>query len=44
VDLIAKKVIKSAGVVEKIRHFTNLNALKLIYYALVYPYLINGNI
>ena len=44
VDLIAKKVIKFAGVIEKIRHFTNLNALKLIYYALVYPYLIYGNI
>ena len=43
-DLIAKKVIKSAGVIAKIRHFTNLNALKLIYYALVYPYLIYGNI
>ena len=42
VDLIAKKVIKSAGVIAKIRHFTN--ALKLIYYALVYPYLIYGNI
>jgi hypothetical protein len=30
--------------IAKIRHFTNLNALKLIYYALVYPYLIYGNI
>jgi hypothetical protein len=44
VDLIAKKVIKSAGVIAKIRHFTNLNALKLICYDLVYPFLIYGNI
>ena len=43
-DLIAKKVIKSTGVIAKIRHFTTLNALKLIYYALVYPYLIYGNL
>ena len=43
-DLVAKKVIKSTGVIVKIRHFTTLNALKLIYYALVYPYLIYGNL
>ena len=30
-DLIIKKIIS------RIRHFTNLNSLKLIYYALVYP-------
>ena len=40
IDSIAKKIIKSAGVIAKIRHYTNLNTLKLIYYALVYPYLI----
>jgi hypothetical protein len=38
---IEKKVIKSAGVIAKICHFTNLNARKLC----VYPYLlIYGNI
>ena len=44
VDMISKKIIKSAGLIARIRHFTNLNALKLIYYALVYPYLIYGNL
>ena len=44
INLITKKVIKSAGIIAKIRHYTNLNTLKLIYYALVYPYLIYGNL
>ena len=44
IDLITKKVIKSTGIISKIRHFTNFNTLKLVYYALVYPYLIYGNL
>ena len=44
IDLIAKKIIKCAAVISRIRHFTNLNSLKLIYYALVYPYLTYGNL
>ena len=44
VDLITKKVVKCAAIISKIRHFTNLNSLKLIYYALVYPYLTYGNL
>jgi hypothetical protein len=44
IDSVAKKIVKSAGIIAKIRHFTNLNTLKLIYYALVYPYLIYGNL
>jgi hypothetical protein len=43
-DLITKKVVKCAAIISKIRHFTNLNSLKLIYYALVYPYLTYGNL
>ena len=30
--------------ISRIRHFANLNSLKLIYYALVYPYLTYGNL
>ena len=41
---VAKKIIRAAGIIAKIRHFVNQNTLKLIYYALVYPYLIYGNI
>ena len=36
--------MKSTGIISKIRHFTNLNTLKLVYYALVYPYLRHGNL
>jgi hypothetical protein len=39
-----KENCKICGIIAKIRHFTNLNTLKLIYYALVYPYLIYGNL
>ena len=44
IDLISKKIIKCAAIISRIRHFTNLNSLKLIYYALVYPYLTYGNL
>jgi hypothetical protein len=39
IDLILKKNIICTAVISRIRHFTNLNSLKLIYYALVYSYL-----
>ena len=44
IDLISKKIIKCAAIISRIRHFTNLNSLKLIYFALVYPYLTYGNL
>ena len=44
INTITKKVIKSAGIVAKLRHYANKNTLKLIYYALVYPYLTYGNL
>jgi hypothetical protein len=37
-DLVAKKMIKCAAIISRIRHYTTLNTLKLIYY--IYPYLI----
>ena len=43
-DFISKKIIKCAAVISRIRHFSNLKNLKLIYYALVYPYLIYGKL
>ena len=39
-SLITKKIIKCTAIISKIQHFTNLNSLKLIYHALVYPYLV----
>jgi hypothetical protein len=44
IDLIFKKMMKASSIISRMHHFTNLNALKLIYYALVYPYLIYGNL
>ena len=44
IDLISKKIMKASSIISRILHFTNLNALKLIYYALVYPYVIYGNL
>ena len=41
---VAKKLIRAAGIIAKIRHFVNRNTVKLIYYALVYPYLIYDNL
>ena len=43
-NLVSNKIIKCAAILSRIRHFTNLNSLKLIYYAFVYPYLIYGNL
>jgi hypothetical protein len=39
-NLIYKKIMKStvySDYISKIRHFTNLNSRKLLYYSLVYP-------
>ena len=44
IDLFTNKIIKSTGIISKIRHFKNLNTLKLVYYALVDPYLTYGNL
>jgi hypothetical protein len=44
ISSVLKNIIKSAGLIAKLRHFTNKNTSKLIYYALVYPYLTYGNL
>ena len=41
---VAKKIVRASGIIAKIRHFVNRNALKLIYYALVYLYFTYGNL
>jgi DNA-directed RNA polymerase beta' subunit len=35
---VTKKIVRASGIIDKMRHFVNRNSLKLIYYALVYPY------
>ncbi len=37
---VAKKIVRASGIIAKIRHYITQNTRKLIYYALVYPYLI----
>jgi hypothetical protein len=44
INSVIKQIIRSTGIITKIRHYTNLNTLKLIYYALVYPCLTYGNL
>ena len=44
ISSVLQSVMKSTGLIAKLRHFTNKNNLKLIYYALAYPYLTYGNL
>ena len=44
ISFVHKKTIEAAALIAKLRHYTNKNTLKLIYYALVYPYLTYGNL
>ena len=37
---VIKKISRASGIIVKIRHFLSRNTMKLVYYALVYPYLI----
>ena len=41
---VLKKIFKSTGIISKIRHYTNQNTSKLLYHALVYPYLTYANL
>ena len=36
---VSKKIKRNIGAISKVRHFVNLEILKSLYYALVYPYL-----
>ena len=44
IHTISQKIMRSTGLIAKLRHFVNLNTLKLFYCALVYPYLTYGNL
>lgn len=35
INFVSKKIIKASSIIARIRHFTNLNILKVVYYALV---------
>lgn len=39
IDEISRKIAKSVGVLYRARHYLNLNALKSLYYCLIYPYI-----
>ena len=38
------KISKTVGIMSKIRYYVNKNTSMMLYYALVYPYLIYGNV
>jgi hypothetical protein len=44
IDSTCKTIVKFTGLISKLRHFTNLNTIKLTNYALIYPYLTYGNL
>ena len=44
IDFIHKKTAKSLGIISKLRHFVDKSCLLTLYYSLIYPYLIYGNI
>ncbi len=44
ISSVLKNMIKCTGLIAKLRHYTNRNTIKLIYYALAYPYLMYENI
>ena len=44
IDIISKNIMKSAGLISKLRRYVNLNTLKIFYYALVYLILTYGNL
>lgn len=41
---VVKRITRASGIIAKTRYFLNRNTLKLMYYALVYPYLTYGNL
>jgi hypothetical protein len=42
INTIAKKIAKNVGLLSKIRHYVDLDTLRKIYFALIYPYLQYG--
>ena len=39
---VNNKLAKNVGILSKLRYYIDLNILKQIYYALIYPYLCHG--
>ena len=39
-ETVKSKVSRGCYIISKLRHYTNLNTLKVIYYSLIYPHLI----
>jgi len=44
INMVCKKISKNIGIISKVRHYVDLETLKLIYYSLIYPYLQYGAI
>jgi len=42
INIICKKISKNIGAISKLRHYVDLDTLRVVYYSLVYPYLQYG--
>ena len=42
IDILCTKISKTVGIISKLRHYTDLKTLKLVYYGLIYPHLLYG--
>ena len=42
INIICKKISKNIGAMSKLRHYVDLDTLRIVYYSLVYPYLQYG--
>lgn len=41
-DNLCTKISKTIGIIAKLRHYTELKVLKLVYYGIIYPHLLYG--
>ena len=44
ISIVSKKIAKNIGMISKLRHYVDLDTLRKVYFALVYPYLQYGAI
>ena len=44
INYVANKISRFTGILCKARHYVTRSLLKSIYYALIYPYIFNGNV
>ena len=43
INELCLKLLKTVGILSKVRHFVNNHILVMLYYSLIYPFLTYGN-